>query len=120
MQIEIPNFDDTANIVDYIPMSLEFPYAVKTSNWLYDQYKMIDVTTCYEITKYRNGQIQLYKVEHDKAYEIVTEQSKLLGFRFWRFGFQKAEFEACDLDEVIKAVTGSFLFFNDLFTKYMI
>ena len=120
MQIEIPVFDDTANIVDYIPMSLEFPYCVKTSNFLYKQYKMIDEQTCYEVTVYRNGAVQLYKVDHDKANEVVKETSKLLGFRFWRFGMAKNEFKPCTLDEILKEITGSYLFFNELFSKYMI
>ncbi|MEA5426818.1 hypothetical protein [Arcicella lustrica] len=120
MQIEMPIFDECANIVDYIPMSVEFPHCIKKSNFLYTQYKMIDESTCYEITLFRNGQIQLYKVDHDKANETVTETSKLLGFRFWRFGFQKHEFQACELKEVIENITGSWMFFNDLFAKYMI
>ncbi len=101
-------------------MPLELPHCIKTSNFLYTQYKMIDESTCYEITLFRNGQIQLYKVDHDKANEPVQELSKLLGFRFWRFEFQKPQFEVCELKEVQKNVTGSFLFFNDLFAKYMI
>lgn len=101
-QIEIPIFDTTGDVVDYIPIEVQFPICVKFSNFLYKQYKLMDEKACYEFTKFRDGQCQLYRVEHTKANESVEETTKLLGFRHWRFGFQKIEFDQCELKEMLE------------------
>lgn len=120
MQIEIPIFDDTGNIVDYNPMSIEFPYCVKKSNFFFQQFKMIDEEYCYEITLFNDGPVQLHKVRHDEANESVNQYSYLLGLRFWRFGFQKQDYQPCQLSEFIKVFNDSFLFFEPLLDKYVI
>lgn len=120
MLIEIPQFDCTGNVVEYINTSVDLPCCVKKSNWLYDQYRMIDEKACFEITKFNNGSIQLHKIEHTKANEPVTEQSKLIGFRFWRFGFQNKEFTPCPLAEMLAINEVSSSIFLEISTKYFV